>query len=362
MDMTALVSDASLEVAVIGCGRMGTNFSRTGREMLPPGWAPASHAEAVRKIPGLKLTAVCDPDPLRLADAVERFPGVIGYADPEALFREQRPDIVTIATRTPQRRELILLAAQHGVRALHIEKPLARSLAECGEILNEIETRGIKLSYGTTRRYMSAYREAGNLVRGGAIGELRHIAIEHGRDLLLWGHPHSVDLLLFFSGCSEVDYVQGNLRIDPIDVAESIVDADPVLESATVRFGNGIIGTITQSGGLNVRLTGTEGTLAVLADGTEIELRRRGQGNAYFLEKVVPEITSPNSGTETAFLELLAALRSGGTLSISPDIIRLNQKILLSIAYSSILGGTRIALDEIGAEFAVTGRYGSLYA
>lgn len=362
MDMNALVSDTSLKVAVIGCGRMGTNFSRTGREMLPPGWAPASHAEAVLKIPGLELTAVCDPDPLRLADAIARFPGVTGYADPESLFRQQCPDIVTIATRTPQRRELIFLAAKHGVKALHIEKPLARNLTECGDILNEIEARDIKLSYGTTRRYMGVYREAGKLVRNGAIGELRHIAIEHGRDLLLWGHPHSIDLLLFFSDCNKIDYVQGNLHIDPVDVRGSIVDSDPVLESASIRFGNGIIGTITQSGGLNVRLTGTEGTLAVLADGTEIELRRRGQGSAYFLEKVVSEITSANSGTETAFLELLAALRFGRSLSISPDDIRLNQQILLSIAYSSVKGGVRIALDEITAEFTVTGRYGSLYA
>ena len=40
---------------------------------------------------------------------------------------------------------------------------------------------------------------ARDIVVSGEIGDMVEICIEHGRTMLLWNHPHSVDLLIFFA-------------------------------------------------------------------------------------------------------------------------------------------------------------------
>jgi predicted dehydrogenase len=341
---------------------MGARTDERVRDTLPQGWLPLSHAEAIGSIDDLELVALCDTNEESLEWACQRYNVKAQFTDYKELIAQVKPDILTIATRTAGRCDIIEFAAENGVRGIHAEKPLSTNMADCKRALSAVEKNGVKLTYGTIRRFMEVYLKARDFVASGEIGDLVEICIEHGRTMLLWNHPHSVDLLIFFARCVEVDYLQASCAIKEGAIDGNLVDDDPILENAFVKFSNGINGVITSSAGLNIRLSGTTGTLVVMADGSWIEVhRKKDQRSPYNTLVQQIEIRPSTSGTQKVFQELTDALKVSGELSIRPEEIAISQSILLSFALSSILGGSKLAINELPTDFTVTGRFGSLY-
>lgn len=352
-----------LRVALVGCGRIGAHTPPHVRAACPPGWLPLNHAEAIATTPGLELVAVCDTDAGRAEATAKEFGASRWFTDYRKLIEEVRPDLLAIATRTAGRCDIIEFAAEHGVKGIHAEKPLGRSREECQRALRAVAAHGVKLSYGTTRRYMDAYREAKRLFGGGSFGALQQITLEFGRSALLWTHPHSVDLAVFFSGATEVEFVQATCAIPPEAITSLIVDADPKVENAFIQFTNGVRATLTCAGGLHAHLAGEHGTLMVGADGSWLEWNRKaGPADAYPLahERRLPVATM--SGTQRAFSELAAAVRTGSALGITPEEIALGCDLLLATVWSSLQCGRRVSPAEVPVALTITGRSGELFA
>lgn len=352
-----------LRVALVGCGRIGAHTPPHVRAACPPGWLPLNHAEAITMTPGLELVAVCDTDTTRAEATAKEFGAARWFTDYRKLIEEVRPDLLSIATRTDGRCNIIEFAATHGVRGIHAEKPLGRSREECQRALAVVAAHDVHLSYGTTRRYMDAYREAKRLFAEGSFGALQQITLEFGRSALLWTHPHSVDLAVFFSGAREVDFVQATVASPPEAITGHIVDADPKVENAFIQFANGVRATLTCAGGLHTHLVGEHGTLTVGADGSWMESNRKAMPNAAYPlahERWQPDASL--SGTQRAFSELATTVRSQGPLGIAPDEIALGCDILFAIAWSSLQGGRRVTLAEVPADLTITGRSGALFA
>lgn len=353
-----------LKAAVIGCGRIGTITGDVVRKRLPRGWVPLSHAEAVVACEGVDLAAFCDVDPERVARAAEAY-GVGGcYTDYRAMIVEVRPDIITIATRTEGRADIVVDAAALGVRGMHIEKPLARSMAECNRALEALKIHGVHITYGTTRRHMEIYRQAKAMVDGGEIGDLEEVVVEIGPNLLLWNHPHSTDMLLYFAGSAQVDSVQATCRIERVSENRMMVDDDPHIDNAFYRFGNGVKGLITLGRGMNFRMTGSKGQLTVYADGSGIEIRTNRKGNnPYLLDRTDLSSTAEESGTQAAIAEIRDAILFGSREpTIRFEEVRTGLRMLLGAVWSSLQDGRITNLDEVPEEFTVTGRFGNLYA
>ncbi len=359
------MSDAqeTLRVALVGCGRIGAHTPPHVRAACPPGWLPLNHAEAITAVPSLELGAVCDTDAARAEATAKEFGVACWFTDYRKLIEEVRPDLLAIATRTAGRCEIIEFATTHGVRGIHAEKPLGRSREECGRALRAVTAHGVKLSYGTTRRYMDAYRNAKRQFADGGFGALQQITLEFGHSALLWTHPHSVDLAIFFSGAEEIEFVQTTCAIPPEAVQGHTVDADPEVESAFIQFANGVRATLTCAGGLHTHLAGECGTLTVGSDGSWIEWNRKATPDAAY--RLVHERHTPDaamSGTQRAFQELAAAVRSGSPLGITPEEIGLGCDLLFAIVWSSLQGGRRVSLEEVPADLTITGRSGALFA
>jgi len=352
-----------LRVALVGCGRIGAHTPPQVRAACPPGWLPLNHAEAITTTPGLELVAVCDTDAARAEATAKQFGAPRWFSDYRQLIEETRPDLLAIATRTAGRCDIIEFAAGHGVKGIHAEKPLGRSREELQHALRAVAAQGVKLSYGTTRRYMDAYREAKRLFAEGSFGALQQITLDFGRSALLWTHPHSVDLAVFFSGASEVEFVQATCAIPPEAVQGHVVDADPKVESAFIQFSNGIRATLTCAGGLHTHLAGEHGTLTAGADGSWLEWDRKATPDAAY--PFAHERWQPSgslSGTQRAFQELAAAVRTGNALGITPEEIALGCDVLFAIVWSSLQGGRRVSPTELPAALTLTGRTGNLYA
>ncbi|WP_353646354.1 Gfo/Idh/MocA family oxidoreductase [Mesorhizobium sp. WSM2239] len=355
----------SLRVALVGCGRMGASTTERTRSMLPPAWLPLSHAEAIAEHPGLQLVSVCDGDGDRAMAVGERLgiPPAACMTDAVKMLASVQPDILAVATRTPGRLEIIRAAVKHGVRGIHSEKPLAQHLAEGESLMAEIAETGIYFTYGTLRRFMAPYRVAKMMVDRGDIGEVREINIAHNyRELLMWSHPHSVDLLLFFGG-REIETVNAVCDFGSATATEKLIDCDPKVEFAHVVFANGTRGLISSSTGMSVTISGTEGAIRVVSNGERVELHRKVSPESVYFSDVVPvPVQVERSGTSQAFLELYNAIVEGTPPTISPEEVALNQRVLWAIASSGLQQGKAVRLNDINSQMVITGRFGELYA
>lgn len=359
------MSDAKtkLKAALIGCGKMGTQPSERIKAVLPSGWLPLSHAESMKSLPGLDLVALCDGDSERVGAAARAYGVTDVFSDHREMIAAVKPDIVSIATRTEGRCEIIRHLAANGVRGIHAEKPLGRSRSEYRSGLSSIAEHDVAFSYGTTRRFMAVYRRALELVAEGAIGAVTQVTVEFGRTWLLWNHPHTVDLMLAFAGCSEIDHVQAQCEFAPEAWDGETLDADPILEFGSVRFANGVQGIITSAPGFNVRVAGESGSLAIRGNGGDLELSRPASAEDPYQSAVEPVAVEPElSGTQTAFSELVQAVQTQGETSITAAAVQLSGDVLFSLAWSGLHEGRRTTIEAVPEDFIVTGRVGDLFA
>lgn len=350
-----------LKAVVIGCGRMGAFTAERVAASVPPGWMPLSHADAVATVDGVRLAGLCDVSEERLRAAGEVFGVDCLHTDFRALIDEVEPDIVCIATRTPGRCEIIEYAAGAGARGIHAEKPLCNRLSEGEAALAAVREAGAALTYGAVRRFMDAYRRARELCQSGAIGEPTEVLVEHGFTTLMWNHPHSADLLVFFSGCTDVTWVSGLCDIAGGAVHGATIDDDPVVRHAFVEFANGITGVITRGAGLSVHVHGTEGVVSVLADGSAVTLRDRA-GGPYFSDARPVDVQPEMSGTQRAITELREFVCHGSPVSVSPEEILAGQRILFAVVASWLRDGARFDPRDLDSDMNVTGRSGGLPA
>jgi hypothetical protein len=101
----------------------------------------------------------------------------------------------------------------------------------------------------------------------------------------------------------------------------------------------------------------------VLDNGQKVEVRTiKNPERPYIVDVRSVDVASGPSGTARAFDELAAALISGVPMSISPEDISVNLRLLWAIGYSAFQGGVLVSPAEIKKDMVITGRIGNLFA
>ena len=121
-----MASDKTFRVALVGCGRISKN-----------------HFEAIDKIDGLELVAVCDTDPERAQKAGAQW-NVPSYTSYERMLGEANADVVTIATPSGLHADQGVAAAQAGKHVV-MEKPMAISLTGADALVHACDKAGVQL-------------------------------------------------------------------------------------------------------------------------------------------------------------------------------------------------------------------------
>jgi UDP-N-acetyl-2-amino-2-deoxyglucuronate dehydrogenase len=117
---------APVRVALVGCGRISRN-----------------HFDAIEKIDGLELAAVCDIVPDRARAAGERY-RVPFFESFEEMLASVRSDAVAICTPSGLHPRHGMLAARAGKHVI-CEKPMAISLEAADELVSECDAAGVHL-------------------------------------------------------------------------------------------------------------------------------------------------------------------------------------------------------------------------
>jgi UDP-N-acetyl-2-amino-2-deoxyglucuronate dehydrogenase len=120
------MTEREFRVALVGCGRISTN-----------------HFEALSRIEGLRLSAVCDVVEERAKAAGEKW-GVPWFTSYEQLLERGECDVVTLATPSGMHPNHGIMAARAGKHVVS-EKPMAISLSAADDLVNACDEAGVQL-------------------------------------------------------------------------------------------------------------------------------------------------------------------------------------------------------------------------
>lgn len=224
------------------------------------------------QVPNAEIAALCDIDVARCEDAVKRTQertAAGGNSEASERARALSPAIYPDVQRMLDGTELDAVYVslppfahgeiEHAIvdagKAIFVEKPVALTMTEAREIDAHIKERGVISSVGYQSRYSTALQEARRLLDGVPIGLLVAIRLgglpgtrwwrvqDRSGGMLVEQHTHAVDMMRFLAGDVESAFAYANTQlltdVEDLDIAD--------VNSATVRFRNGAVGTIANS-------------------------------------------------------------------------------------------------------------------
>jgi scyllo-inositol 2-dehydrogenase (NAD+) len=353
---------SKLKAAVIGCGRMGATCSRSVGEHSAG--SLLSHAESLLLTKNVYLNALCDVDAGALDKWGNHYKIDKLYLDYKKLIDEVKPEIITIATRTKVKKEIIEYACNNGVKGIYVEKPLANSLMDCESIFHMASKNKVKICYGVNRRYHPLYRKAKELILRGDIGEVLNVTVDFGVSLLMWTHAHSMDLIVYFLGTTKLNNVQASLKNGTAQFSDTLCAvSDPLVEHAYFQFDHGLDGTITSSPGFNVRISGADGNIIVHANGAFIEVNKKhSKSSPYYLEHSVVHYLTEQKATVFAMDALASSVLNNSTVLINHEEISIGMAMLLGCIWSHSQLGKPVSFNDIPSDLEAQGMYNGMYA
>lgn len=146
-----------LRIAILGCGQIAD-----------------AHLQELAKIEDVEVVATCDRYRDLAMQAAQRF-GVKGvYDDLAAMLRDERLDIVHVATPAQTHGALSRQVMAAGVN-VYLEKPLALDEAELRDVLVSAKAHDCVVCAGHDQLFDPAWLELRRRVDAGEIGEVRHV-------------------------------------------------------------------------------------------------------------------------------------------------------------------------------------------
>ena len=216
-------------VGVIGCGYWGPNLVRN-----------------FASIETCRVKTICDIDAARLNHVCRLHPGIGAVTDDAQVIDDDEIDAVVIATPVRFHHDLVKRSLQAG-KHVFVEKPMAASVKECGELNAIAADRSLILMVGHTFIYSPIVRRLKELVVSGDLGEVQYIAARRlnlglfQTDInAVWDlAPHDISIILYLlDEFPETVNCQGRAH-----VTKGIED----VTSMTLGFKNGRLATVHSS-------------------------------------------------------------------------------------------------------------------
>lgn len=346
-------------VALVGLSGIGMNPAAAAPEGFLGTVQPYSHVAAFAASPWADVVAVCDVVPAAIARFKgtwgARYPNTKTYTDYRQMLAEEHVDLLFVATPDHLHADIVVHAAESGVKGILCEKPIATTIADTERMIAACERNHVVLSIEHTRRFNAEYVEARRLVRSGAIGPVRSVRALLGgpRAMLFRNGTHVVDALCYFADAAPT-WLVGRLSEENAGYGPRYAGdggKDPSLDpgcDAYVEFANGVRGYLIVSKaislGWEIEVTGETGRIRMLRTGGELELFQ-DSGAVAVTPFAVPDTT--RGSILGAVTELKDLVSDGGTgVSTGADGRRV-LSIMLGVLQSSHAGGTPVTFPVV---------------
>ena len=296
-----------LRVAILGTGLPHSAEGRTGFGMSRahvPGYIQSGRCEIV---------ALSDLIEERMARFNHELCGgkAALYTDYEALLANEKPDMVSIATWPHLHCEMVVAAAEVGVRAIHCEKPMAGTFGEAKRMAAVCAERGVQLTFNHQRRHLPTFQSARTLIQDGVIGALTRLE-GSCPNMLDWG-THWLNVFQMLNGEAAPAWVLGQVDSRrPHQVYGVVHDTEGV---CLVGYENGVHSllctgeTAEKAVGCSIKAFGTEGMIEI--HNAPPYLRVRGKGDTHLRELDGP---STEGGLHGNFANALNVIDAVGCL------------------------------------------------
>jgi len=229
--------NSAIRIGIVGAGEMGQR-----------------HAKLVADSNIAVMAGFADPDPSVALNPV--FTKVRHYRDHLKLIKAEIPDGIIVATPNAHHVPVAIDCLAAGIPVL-LEKPVADSVESGRTLVAEQRKSGVTALVGHHRRFDPAVDATKRLISDGSIGQLLAVQTtwvtrkpEHyyqvkwrtersSGGFILINLIHDIDMLRYL--CGEITSVYADLD----SVGRSLAVADTA--AVTLRFQNGILGTVTAS-------------------------------------------------------------------------------------------------------------------
>jgi predicted dehydrogenase len=180
----------TVNVALVGLGYWGPNLARN-----------------IAILDGGRLHTLCDAQPDRLARHGRQYPGTRTTTDFETVLADDEVDAVVLATPVVSHFELAKRAMEAGKHVM-VEKPLARTSAECAELVQLADRAGLTLMVGHVFLYNAAVRRMKDYIDSGELGDVHYVysqrlnlgQVRHDVNALWNFAPHDLSILMYWLG------------------------------------------------------------------------------------------------------------------------------------------------------------------
>jgi 1,5-anhydro-D-fructose reductase (1,5-anhydro-D-mannitol-forming) len=348
----------SIRWGIIGCGDV----------------CEVKSAPALYKVPGSSVSIVMRRDGAKAADFARRHGIARSTSDAQAVIEDAQVDAVYIATPPGSHLEYALRVAEAG-KPCYLEKPMARSAAECQQLVDAFARARQPLFVAYYRRGLPRFRKVQELIESGRLGRL--LAVSHvyqgraqapkpgppsaapagwresvedsGGGLFLDLGSHVVDLLEFLLGkLSRVTGFAARRSTAPGLLAANAALGLPE-DTVVLSFASesGVLGTVrhqfhTSASSDRLELVGTLGTLSASVFGQEpLELRTiERPGASEQVERI--EVEQPAHVHQPLVESIVRQLREEGTCP-STGASALRASAVLDAALDDYYGGRQDA-------------------
>ena len=219
-------------VMVIGCGHIG-----------------CQHLENIYYRENIQIVATVDHDQSNAELAARKYGALEFSTDYQKFLKDDRVDIVIIATYTSSHLPILKDCVANGKHVL-CEKPIATNLKDGQEFVNVVKNAKTKVLVAHILRHNKSYIKIGEMIKDGVIGKLKavrmvqnHHSLESNRfsNLLKDCSPvldcgvHYIDVMQWFTGSKIVEVSGIGTKIE-----ENAPNYDYTM--MTFRMENGCVG------------------------------------------------------------------------------------------------------------------------
>src|SRR5262245_41837107 len=141
-----------VRVAIVGCGKIADQ-----------------HIQAIRRIPGSTVVALCDREPLMAKQLAERFAIRGWFADLGETLGSSSPDVVHLTT-PPQSHYLLARQCLEARSHVYVEKPFAVTAGEAESLIDLAERKRLRVTAGHNYQFTREMMEMRRLVQQGYLG------------------------------------------------------------------------------------------------------------------------------------------------------------------------------------------------
>jgi len=328
-----------LEFALVGCGHVATK-----------------HVEALTRVSGARLAAVCDIDGVRAKAFGDRYT-VPAFTDMDAMLRGV-PGIAVVCILTPTG-----FHAEHAIRVASyrkhvvVEKPMALRLDDADAMISACERAGTRLFVVKQSRYNAPVQRLRRAVDAGSFGKFVMGTVRvrrcrrqdyYDRDewrgtweldggVLANQASHHIDLLTWMMGDVASVYAKAATQLVDIETEDTA--------AVLLQFASGALGIIEAT--TAARPTDLEGSLSILGERGSVVI---GGQNADELVswrfETAQELAEPVLAHDghTAFIEnVVHTIRGEANALVDGTEGRRSVEVINAI-YESVRTGREVAL------------------